>query len=121
MKSVNVRQLKNNPSEALRMARKAPVVVMNRDHPEAVLFHLDDEGLLGEPGVRLALATSLYKNDSVSLGRGAKIAEVALEEFMQHVSRQGIPIIKGNASTVREDVKNLKAWRKRRHSLTRVR
>lgn len=53
MKAVNVRQLKNNPSEALRMARKQPVVVMNRDQPEAVLFHLDDEGLLGEPGVRL--------------------------------------------------------------------
>src|SRR3990167_7226537 len=74
MKTVNVRQLKSNPSDVLRMARKAPVVVMNRDRPEALLFHLDDEGLLGEPGVRLALATSLYKNDSVSLGRGAKIA-----------------------------------------------
>lgn len=121
MKTVNVRQLKNNPSDALRMARKAPVVVMNRDQPEAVLFHLDDEGLLGEPGVRLALATALYKSDSVSLGRGAKIAGIALEEFMQHVSRQGIPVVKGDAATVREDVKNLAAWRKRQHSLTRVR
>lgn len=72
MKSVNVCQLKSNPSDVLRMARKAPVVVMNRDRPEALLFHLDDEGLLGEPGVRLALATSLYKNDSVSLGRGRR-------------------------------------------------
>ncbi|MSP98199.1 MAG: prevent-host-death protein, partial [Betaproteobacteria bacterium] len=34
MKTVNIRQLKNNPSDALRMAREAPVVVMNRDHPE---------------------------------------------------------------------------------------
>ena len=25
------------------MARKQPVVVMNRDQPEAVLFHLDDD------------------------------------------------------------------------------
>jgi hypothetical protein len=50
MKSVNVRQLKNNPSDALRMARKAPLVIMNRDHPEALLFHLDDGGPLGEPG-----------------------------------------------------------------------
>ncbi len=121
MKSVNVRQLKNNPSDALRMAREAPVLVMNRHQPEAVLFHLDDEGLLGEPGGRLARATSLYKSDSVSLGRAAKIAELALEEFMRHVSRQGIPIVKGGASTVREDVKNLAAWRKRLHSSTQVR
>ena len=110
MKTVNVRQLKNNPSGALRMARTAPVVVMNRDQPEALLFHLDDEGLLGEPGVRLALATILYKSESVSLGRGAKIAGIPIADFMQHVSRHGIPVIRGDARTVREDVKNLEAW-----------
>ena len=89
--------------------------------PEAVLFHLDDEGLLGEPGVRLALATALYRSDAVSLGRGAKIAGVALVEFMQHVSRQGIPVIKGDAKTVREDIRNLAAWRKRRPLSMRAR
>ena len=105
MKTVNVRQLKNNPSDALRMARKAPVVVMNRDHPEALLFHLDDQGLLGEPGVRLALATALYRSESVSLGRGARIAGTPLADFMLHVSQEGIPVIRGNRRTLREDLK----------------
>jgi predicted HTH domain antitoxin len=114
MKTVNVRQLKNNPSDALRMARTAPVVVMNRDQPEALLFHLDDEGLLGEPGVRLALATALYRSESVSLGRGAKIAAIPLADFMQHLSHEGIPVIRGNAKTLRDDLKNLEAWRTER-------
>jgi predicted HTH domain antitoxin len=114
MKTVNVRQLKNNPSEALRMARQAPVVVMNRDQPEALLFHLDDEGLLGEPGVRIALATALYRSESVTLGRGARIAGIPLGDFMQHVSQEGIPAIRGNAKTLREDLKNLAAWRAKR-------
>ena len=114
MKSVNIRQLKNNPSDALRLARKAPVVVMNRDQPEALLFHLDDEGLLGEPGVRLALATALYRSESVTLARGARIAGVPLVDFMQHVSHEGIPVIRGNAKTLREDLNNLKAWRAKR-------
>lgn len=113
MKAVNVRQLKNNPSDALRMARKQPVVVMNRDRPEAVLFHLDDEGLLGEPGVRLALATALYKSESLSIGRAARVAGVPLEDFMAEMGRAGIPVIRGNARTLREDLKNLKAWRAR--------
>lgn len=113
MKTVNVRQLKNNPSEALRMARKQPVVVMNRDQPEAVLFHLNDEGLLGEPGVRLALATALYKSESVSLGRAAKIAGIPLEAFMVQMGRAGIPVIRGNARTLREDLKSIKARRAR--------
>ena len=114
MKAVNIRQLKNNPSDALRMARKAPVVVLNRDQPEALLFHLDDEGLLGEPGVRLALATALYRSESVSLGRGAKIAGIPLADFMQYISHEGIPVIRGNAKTLRDDLKNLEAWRAKR-------
>ena len=111
MKTVNVRQLKNNLSEALRMARKAPVVVMNRDQPKALLFHLDDQGLLGEPAVRLALATALYRGESVSLGRGARISGIPLADFMLHVSQEGIPIIRGNKKTLRGDLKNLDAWR----------
>jgi predicted HTH domain antitoxin len=110
MKTVNVRQLKNNPSDALRMARKAPVVVMNRDQPEAVLFHLDDEGLLGESGVRLALATALYRSDSVSLGRAAKVAGVPLAEFMQHVSELGLPVVRGGAGQARKDARKLESW-----------
>lgn len=113
MKAVNVRQLKNNPSEALRMARKQPVVVMNRDQPDAVLFHLDDEGLLGEPGVRLALATALYKSESLSIGRAARVAGMPLEAFMAQMGRAGVPVIRGSARTLREDLKNLKAWRAR--------
>jgi predicted HTH domain antitoxin len=113
MKSVNVRQLKNNPSEALRMARKHPVVVMNRDQPEALLMHLNDEKMLAEPGVRVALATALYKAESLSLGRAAKLARMVLVEFMQHVSRLGIPVVRGTAATVRQDANNLKAWLKK--------
>lgn len=113
MKAVNVRQLKNNPSHALRLAREHPVVVMNRDQPEALLFHLDDEKLLGEPGVRLALATALYKSESLSIGRAARVAAMPLEAFMVEMGRAGIPVIRGNAKTLREDLKNLKAWRAR--------
>ena len=113
MKAVNVRQLKNNPSEALRSARKQPVVVMNRDQPEAVLFHLDDDRLLGEPGVRLALATALFKGESLSLGRAAKVAGMPLEQFMVEMGRAGIPVIRGNARMLKDDLASIKAWRAR--------
>jgi len=116
MRAVNIRQLKNNPSEALRLAREEPVVVMNRDEPEALLVHLDDETLLSEPGVRLALATALYKSESVSLGRAAKLAGVALADFMQHVSRLGIPAVRGTRAGVRQDKRTLEAWLKHESS-----
>lgn len=121
MKAVNVRQLKNNPSEALREARKHPVVVMNRDQPEALLVHLDDEALLSQPGVRRALATALYRDESLSLGQAARCAALPIAEFMQHVSRLGIPVVRGTAAGVREDARKVLAWRKRSSRPTRAR
>ena len=122
MKAVNVRQLKNNPSEALRMARDEPVVVLNRQEPDALLVHLDNETLLSEPGVRLALATALYKSESMSLGRAAKLAGVALADFMLHVSRLGIPAVRGTRASVRDDARTLEAWlRRESSSATRAR
>jgi len=41
MEIVNVSGLKNNPSEALRMARHDLVVVMNRDRPDALMVGIE--------------------------------------------------------------------------------
>ena len=38
MQTINVRQLKSNPSTALRDARTEMVVVLNRDKPDAVMI-----------------------------------------------------------------------------------
>ena len=111
MKAVSVRQLKSNPSAALRDARKQPVMVLNRQQPEALLIHLRDDSLLAEPGIRLALATALYKDESLSLGRAAEFSGEALADFMGHLSRLGIPVVRG-ASTVREDIETFDEWAK---------
>jgi Uncharacterized small protein len=110
MKSVNVRELKNNPSDALRLAREDMVVVMNRDTPDAVLVHLDDETLLNMSGVRLALATALFRDGDLSLGRAAKVAHLALVDFIQHLSRLGIPVVKGTAEDVTKDEEAIDSW-----------
>jgi prevent-host-death family protein len=109
MKAVNIRQLKNNPSAALREARERPVVIVNRNQPEALLVHLDDQTLLAEPGVRWALVTALYREESLSLGQAARCAGLSLAEFMQHVSRLGIPVVRGTATRVREDAQAIEA------------
>jgi len=110
MKSVNVRELKNNPSEALRLAREGMVVVLNRDTPEAVLMHLGEDELLGQPGVRVALATALFRDGNLPVGRAARLAGQGTSEFIQHLSRQGIAIVSGTADDVRDDADTLEAW-----------
>lgn len=109
MHAVQVRELKNNPSQALRQAEQEVVVVMNRERPSALLLHFDEKWLRGA-GVSAALATALFRDGSLSLARAAKVAEMSLVDFMQHLSRLGIPVVQGTAEEAVKDIETLETW-----------
>lgn len=109
MHAVNVHQLKNNPSEALRKVKNAPVIVLKGDVPTAIMLNLD-EALLKEPDVRRAIATELFRCGHLSLGRAARLAEMAVVEFMRHLSSRRIPIIQGTAPEAKADLEALDKW-----------
>lgn len=46
MHAVSVSGLQHTPTEALRQAKSSPVVVLNHDHPDAVLIGLEQGGVL---------------------------------------------------------------------------
>jgi len=110
MKTVNVSGLKNNPSEALRMAHDDMVLVMNRNEPDALMIGLKSAKIIEMPGVRKALATALFKDGDLSLARSAKLAEMSLAGFIAHISRLGIPVINQAAEEVQEDMETLQQW-----------
>ncbi len=112
MHAYKVDDLKHNPAAALRKAKAGPVIVLKGEHPEAVIFHLDNDSLLSVAGMRLALATALFKEGHIPLGRAARLAETPLAEFIRHLSRQGIPAIAGKAREVKADLEVLRKWRK---------
>lgn len=110
MDSVNVRQLKDNPSRALERARSGPVLVLKGDVPEALLVHIDLDLDADGRATRLALAAALFKDEVVSLGRAARIAGVAVAEFIEHLGRLGIPVLSATPEELREDVRTLETW-----------
>jgi predicted HTH domain antitoxin len=112
MKTVNVSGLKNNPSEALRMAHDDLVLVMNRNEPNALMIGLKSSKIIGMPGVRKALATALFKDGDLSLARSAKLADTPLADFIAHVSRLGIPVINQTAEDAQQDMDILDQWLK---------
>lgn len=113
MKTVNVSGLKNNPSEALRMAHEDMVLIMNRNEPDALMIGLKSAKIIGMPGVRKALATALFKDGALSLARSAKLAEMPLADFIAHVSRLGISVINQTAEEVQQDMDTLEQWLQR--------
>lgn len=122
MKAVNVRELKNNPSESLRMAREGPVVVLNRDTPEGLLISLSNVNPGAEEDVRVLLAIALLRDRALPLARAARVAGVSLEDFMEQASRAGVPVLAGTAESVETDVKAATKWMtKHRSSVTQGR
>ena len=110
MKIVNVSGLKNNPPEALRKSQDDLVVVMNRDHPDALMVGLALTGALDLPGVRTALATALFRDGHLSLARAAKVAQTPLATFIAHLSRLGIPVVQMTAAEAERDIETLDQW-----------
>ena len=62
MHTTNVRELKKNPSRALRLAKDGPVLILKGNEPDALLIHLDKSLTETESGVRPALAASLLSD-----------------------------------------------------------
>ena len=111
MQTVNIRQLKTNPSTALRSAKEDDmVVVMNRDHPQALLVDLEKLDLPDLASVRVALAVSLFRSGAVSAGFAARMAYKPLPEMLTLLSSLGIPLTGGNATEARDDLDTGKRW-----------
>ena len=80
--------------------------------PRSTLKIEDGGPLLGESGVRQAIAASLFRERSLSLGLAAKFSGLGVAGFIQHVSRLGIPVVSGTADTVNADADVAETWQK---------
>lgn len=110
MQTVNVSGLKNNPSKALRKARRDPVLVLNRDKPDALLLGVELTGVLDAPGARPALATALFRDGQMSLVRAARLADMPTDDFVSHLSRLGISVVDLMPDEVEQDMDTLESW-----------
>ena len=111
MQVVNVRQLKSNPSTALKSARDDMVVVMNRDKPDALIIGF--EQLAGVPDfahVRQAMAVGLFKDRLISVGGAAKMAGESLADMLTRLSRLGVPVVDYDERALAEEVAAATAW-----------
>jgi len=114
MQAFNIRQLKTNPSTALKAAKEEDlVVVMNRDQPAALLIDLDRLGVPDLAAVRVALAVSLFRTGSISAGFAARMADKPLPEMLDLLSTMGIPL-GGTKTDALEDMATARTWLKSR-------
>ena len=64
-----------------------------------------------ETSTRAEVAAELFREQALSLSRAARFAGTPVAEFMVSASKRGIPVIAGDAESVREEVGAIDAWR----------
>ncbi|MEA3291551.1 MAG: UPF0175 family protein [Pseudomonadota bacterium] len=109
MHATNVRNLKKNPSLALRQAEESPVLVLKGDEPNALIVHLDKSITDGKQAVRPALAASLFKDGTLSLGAACRLSGMPMSDFLAHLSRLGIEVVVHDETTDHE-ASDLDRW-----------
>ncbi|TPQ24244.1 hypothetical protein C2U68_20795 [Methylomonas koyamae] len=107
--ATNVRNLKKNPSEALRHAEQEPVLILKGNQPNALLFNLKTS--LGDINEQLkpALAASLFKDRVLSLGAAAQVSGLSLSEFIEHLTQLDIDLVEADQQTGKE-MQTLDSW-----------
>ena len=111
MQAVNIRQLKSNPSVALREAKNDLVMVTNRGKPDALLVSMEQlSGIPNIEQVRMVLAVSMFQNHDLSLAAAAKVAGKSLSEMLTAVSEMGIPVVDYSKEEVDAEAETLEQW-----------
>jgi predicted HTH domain antitoxin len=109
MYATNVRNLKKNPSLALRQAEESPVLVLKGDKPNALIVHLNKTITEGDKSVRPALAASLFKDGTLSLGAAVRTSGMPMSAFVSFLSELGIDVVRLDETTDQE-VRDLNKW-----------
>jgi predicted HTH domain antitoxin len=109
MHATNVRNLKKNPSQALRQAEEAPVLVLKGDKPNALIVHMDKSFTETQQSVKPALAAALFKDGVVSLGAAARVSGTPTQNFLDYLNELGIDVVCPDETT-RHETGNLSQW-----------
>ncbi|MDP1903980.1 MAG: type II toxin-antitoxin system prevent-host-death family antitoxin [Pseudomonadota bacterium] len=91
MQTFTIRDLRDRTGELVRDAEAGKLSIITK-HGQPVFVAVPfDENLL-KNGVGLALAVRLFDEESISLGKAARLAGLSVVAFMDHLARLHIPV-----------------------------
>lgn len=88
----SARELRQRAGELFRDAEQGRLSVITKHGRPAILAVPFDDRLLSL-GVQRAVAVSLFEPGGLSLAQGAKLAGLAMEEFVHLLGREGVAAV----------------------------
>lgn len=93
MDTFTVRDLRERTGELIRDAEAGKLSIVTK-HGQPVFVAVPFDEVLVREGVGVALAVKLFDEEHVSLGKAAKLAGMSRPEFMEHLARLNIPVVR---------------------------
>lgn len=103
MQTFDILDLRKRSGDVVREAESGRLSVVTK-HGQPVFVAVPfDESLLRE-GVAVALATRLFDEEAISLGKAALLAGMGVAEFMDHLGRLRIPVARPIAEELEREL-----------------
>ena len=103
MKSVAIRDLKNNPSSMTKyLDNKESVFVTRHNKPIGVTIPLNDDTL--SIGIKKLLVLEQYKNGTISLGKMAELLGLSKDEAMSLLNSLNIDFLELNKDELMQEL-----------------
>jgi predicted HTH domain antitoxin len=103
MGSISVKQFLDHPEQLLADARDGSIALVVQDG-EPVLMAVPMGANLDSAAMRLELAVSLFDRSQIGIGVAARIAGLALSEFIDELGRRKIAVIRTTAEDLEREL-----------------
>lgn len=91
MQTFTIRDLRDRTGELVRDAEAGKLSIVTK-HGQPVFVAVPFNENLLKNGVNLALAVHLFDEESISLGKAARLAGLSVVAFMEHLAQLHIPV-----------------------------
>ena len=103
METFTIRDLRERTGDLVRGAESGKLSIVTK-HGQGVFVAMPFDEAMLRSGVRVALAVKLFDDETLSLGKAAKLAGVAQSEFINHLAALKIPLTRYGADELAQEV-----------------
>ena len=105
MDTFTIRDLRERTGELVRDAEEGKLSLITK-HGQPIFVAVPFDDVLLKSGVRMALAVKLFDEESVSLGKAAKLAGITQNEFINHLGALKIPVTRYSVEELAHEVES---------------
>lgn len=103
MQTSTIRDLRDRTGELVREAEAGKLSVVTK-HGQPVFEAVPFDDALIKEGVSVALAVKLFDEETISLGKAARLAGMSVADFMDHLAELHIPVARPRAGELEQEL-----------------